>query len=404
VIDEVELEQTAVTRDGAPYRPLIRIRGFECWPAKPLADQFDPEEYDQALRAEEFFQRPKHPRTVRLSRRGRPSASGAGMGAPIIDGFDKVIFAIPVACAPFLCEELARDPRNLWSKQDQIGTTQTVAVQLWSKYSLDELGWRDPPPLLSLFWDPLNTWCDMSQVLPREPWPPESRPVMTAYFCGPFPHEWIAPERERFNPAVDEKWREQIARQLNAAESTLFEHLAELWPSFGTPLGSGHKQVQNWNVLFDPGNRAGEGRRLAQYARANFDPQQRCTLALPGETQNRISADDTGYANLAVAGDWIANEILVACFEGTVQGGLRAARAVAGQKSLYRIIGEPLLNPGRSLRRGSRRSPPREPPAPPVRESGPARVDRESRPPVAAERSRGSAAVFGSGAEVPRRT
>jgi uncharacterized protein with NAD-binding domain and iron-sulfur cluster len=396
VIDEIELQQTATPANGASYDPLIRVNDFECWPDKPIAERVDPDDYDDALHAEEFFHRPRHPRVVRLSRRGRLSTSGAVGGASVVDEFDKVIFAIPVACAPYLCEELARDPRNRWSLQGHIGTTQTVALQLWSKYSLAELGWRDPPPLLSLFWDPLNTWCDMSQVLAREAWPTESRPVMTAYFCGPFPHEWIAAERERIFPEVDERWREQIARQLAGAENTLFAHLAELWPSFGTPLESGHKQVQNWNIVFDPANRAGAGRRQALYSRANFDPHQRCTLALPGETENRISADDTGYANLAVAGDWIANEVFVACFEGTVQGGLRAARATSEDKSRYRIIGERLLNPGRGGRSGSPRPPGVEPLPHPERERRAPPLDGDPPAAAAAERSKGSVQEHGA--------
>jgi hypothetical protein len=99
-------------------------------------------------------------------------------------------------------------------------------------------------------------------------------------------------------------------------------------------------------VLFDPLNRRGPRRLEYQYVRSNVDPQERCTLALPDEGRLRLEADDTGFENLVVAGDWVANGIYAACFEGAVQGGLRAARAVAGPtaRGLYTIEAEQLLN------------------------------------------------------------
>ena len=74
--------------------------------------------------------------------------------------------------------------------------------------------------------------------------------------------------------------------------------------------------------------------------RSNCDPHERCTLALPGTGKLRIAADDTGYRNLVISGDWIDNGIHVACMEGAVMGGIYAARAVSGVK--FPIVGETL--------------------------------------------------------------
>jgi uncharacterized protein with NAD-binding domain and iron-sulfur cluster len=53
-----------------------------------------------------------------------------------------------------------------------------------------------------------------------------------------------------------------------------------------------------------------------------------------------MRADDSGYANLTIAGDWIDNGIHVACMEGAIMGGIYAARAVAG--IAFPVIGEEL--------------------------------------------------------------
>jgi uncharacterized protein with NAD-binding domain and iron-sulfur cluster len=357
-VELVELARPAPVENGhggsggGEYDPLVRFGEIDCWPSKPVLERIHPEDREDALRAEEFFFQPKAERKVVLRwSRGR---EGGDEGT-----FDKVVFGIPVGCIPYLCGEL--EAHGNWSRQNQVAATQTVAFQMWSKYNLNGCGWKDPPPLLSLFWDPLNTWSDMGQVLDQEQWPEGERPAMLAYFCGPLPHQWPGPESSRLDPTIDERWRLGVGVQAVQARDKLLERLRELWPAAGAP------GVFNWNMLHDPENRKGPARLDAQYLRANFDPHARCTLALPRQSQNRIAADATGYANLTVAGDWTANEVLAACFEGTVQSGVRAARAISENKILYRIIGEDLLNPGASF--GRRGRPPTV--APPARRRRP---------------------------------
>jgi len=351
-VDLVELARPASGGD-AEYDPLVRVGDLDCWPAKPVLDRIHPDDREAALRAEEFFHEPARGRRVTLEHRR---------------DFDKIIFGIPVGCVPYLCGDL--EARGNWARQSDVASTQTVAFQLWSKYPLPRLGWRDPAPLLSLFWDPLNTWSDMGQVIAQEGWPKGQEPAMLAYFCGPLPHEWPGREASRLDPIADRAWRAGVEAQACRARDRLLARLPELWPASGVACPNAAPDVFNWNVLHDPKNRKGEARLDAQYLRANFDPHARCTLALPRQSRNRIAANDTGYANLTVDGDWTANEVLVACLEGTVQSGIRAARAISDQKWLYRIIGEDLLNPGATFgRRPSkeepRRAPPRRPPARP---------------------------------------
>jgi uncharacterized protein with NAD-binding domain and iron-sulfur cluster len=359
VIDGIDIIRLARPLDGTEYDPLINVGGHRCWPSAPVEHRIRPEDRADAREAESFFHRLRSGETLRLQRG---------------QDFDQVVFAIPVACIPFVCEELCLPENSPWRRQQRIEATQTVALQLWDHRSLTELGWRAPPPLLSLFWDPLNTWCDMGQVLPFESWADGQRPRLAAYFCGPLAHRWPGPERWRLDPARDRAWRQDIDAQAEQARQLLLGRLSQLWPAVDRAVGPVHTLgSKGW------------------YLRANYDPHARCTLALPRQSANRISADDTGYANLTVAGDWTANHILVACLEGTVQSAVRAARAVSRRPELYRIIGEELLEPAGarsnagpppSLRtlgrfvpgqvvRASRTSPPSHPPETPAPEEEP---------------------------------
>jgi hypothetical protein len=324
VIDAIDIEQLARPSSGAEYEPLVPVGDLHCWPSAPVLDRIDPRDREQAVHAEEFFYQSRSSTTLRLQRR-KQSGRGDGPGEGT---FDKVVFGIPVACIPYLCSELRA---GNWRSQEAIATAQTVALQIWSKATLSELGWTRPPPLLSLFWDPLNTWCDMSQTLAHEPWSDAQRPAMVAYFCGPLPHQWPGREADRVRGAFDLEWRRRLEAQAEKARDDLLARLGHLWPHFDA---------------------AHRGREL-QYLRVNYDPHERCTLALPRQSKLRIHSDETGFANLTVAGDWTANHLLVPCLEGAVQSGIRAARAVSEERWRYRIIGEDLLDPG-----GARGGPP----------------------------------------------
>ena len=141
----------------------------------------------------------------------------------------------------------------------------------------------------------------------------------------------------------------QIAALRAALESqgdegidNLLQTLPQLLPNVASPPTQ-EPPCFNWSVLLDPQHRTGRARLEAQYPRINFEPSERCTLALPGQTKTHIPAHDTGYTNLVVAGDWTRNGVHAACFEGAVQSGIRAARAVSARPELYPIKAEELL-------------------------------------------------------------
>ncbi len=78
---------------------------------------------------------------------------------------------------------------------EKIKTVRTEAYQLWLKASPEELGWEHPPTLLGNLSDPLNTWGDMSHLLPMENFTANGGEVKNlAYFVGPMPDHIPVPE------------------------------------------------------------------------------------------------------------------------------------------------------------------------------------------------------------------
>jgi uncharacterized protein with NAD-binding domain and iron-sulfur cluster len=315
LVDRVEVLQQAEPVDDT-YDPLYDVKGLPCWPSEPLYERVRDPDRIRGVDLESYYT--DFPgvgtRTLRL-------------GAD----FDRVVLATPVQTLPFLCQEiLDRDAR--WRDMAHgVKAVQTASFQIWVRKDLPDLGWTLPTPILSVYVQPLNTWCDMSQVLPREAWSGDA-PVGVSYFTGAQAGPDLPP------PASD---RQFPARMLADAKSLTLEYLKRslttLWPE---AVDRTDPPALDWNVLFDPADERGEKRVEAQYWRSNCQPQERCTLALPGTARFRMRADDTGYANLSIAGDWIDNGIHVACMEGAIMGGIYAARAVAGVD--FPVIGENL--------------------------------------------------------------
>jgi uncharacterized protein with NAD-binding domain and iron-sulfur cluster len=78
-----------------------------------------------------------------------------------------------------------------------------------------------------------------------------------------------------------------------------------------------------------------------QFWRANIDPTERYVTSPPGSTAARLQAWGSGYANLAITGDWIYTGLNVGSVEGAVMGGRLASHAVSGFPALADIVGFP---------------------------------------------------------------
>jgi uncharacterized protein with NAD-binding domain and iron-sulfur cluster len=166
-------------------------------------------------------------------------------------------------------------------------------------------------PLLGGYLQPFNTWSDMSQVLPREAWPPEREVRSVSYFCGQMPddpnepppsdHAYPRTQRELVQ-ATTERWLDQAGQVL--------------WPNAGDPRSP-------FGLAADL--------LVSRFFRANIDPSERYVLSLAGTTASRPPAHGPDFANLFLAGDWTRNPVLNAgCVESTIAAGMAAARAISG--------------------------------------------------------------------------
>ncbi len=194
-----------------------------------------------------------------------------------------------------------------------VPTVATQAFQLWLTKPVDELGWRGKPDEISgSYVEPLDTYADMSQLLPREAWPANVAPWSIAYFCGAFD--------DRSGESPDKA----DLRALESALDYLRNDVQPLWT-----VAVGPDREFEWSLLVDPDDGEGEQRFNRQYWRANVAGSERYVLTTAGSTANRLAARGSGYANLFLAGDWTLTGLNVGCVEAATMSGLQAASALS---------------------------------------------------------------------------
>ncbi len=295
------------------YSPLIPVKGLPCWPSEPDWSQLRDGE---ALHARGVnFEREPNPlgRAPRTLRRGQD--------------FDEIVLAIPVGALRDPCAELVDDPGNPGFREmiEQSRTVMTQAFQLWVTAELtDGLGWRyRDHSVLSSYVEPLDTYSNMTHLLPREDWSEHDGVRGIAYFCGVLPHADIASQED-----ADARAREDALAFLRG-------DLTRIWPGFAT---AGHEI--DWDALADREGRSGSARFDGQFWRANFSGSESFVLTPAGSVRHRLMPDESGYKNLTLAGDWTRNGIDGGSVEAAVTSGLLAARAISGSPERVRgVIG-----------------------------------------------------------------
>jgi uncharacterized protein with NAD-binding domain and iron-sulfur cluster len=243
-----------------------------------------------------------------------------GRGAP--DGFDLVVFGLPISCVPLVAPDLIAHSPGWERAVDYIRTVPTQAMQLWldvDPFATDGLRGI----VASGFVEPFDSWADMSHLVGRER-VRDSRAV--AYFCNVMPD---APPPERGH---ERDWlAAQHALVRFQAERFLNRDLGDLWPQVVHPVTSRF----DWDRLVDPSGGHGPRRLDSQYLRANVEPSERYVLSVPGSSRHRIHPADTGFDNLYAAGDWTLCGLNAGCVEGAVISGMVAANAI------HRAHGDP---------------------------------------------------------------
>jgi uncharacterized protein with NAD-binding domain and iron-sulfur cluster len=313
----LEFDVQALVGGDGEYRPLVDVHGLPCWPSQP--------DYTQLVDGERLAREGWDFESHWDLRKARTRILRVG------EDFDLVVLAVGIGAIPHVAEEiLARDAR--WRAMvDHVGTVATQAFQLWMRADMKELGWRDPPIVLSGFTEPFDSWGDMRHLLVRESWP--HPPHALAYFCNALPDPDAPVSRaDREYPARRrEEVRAQIVRFLD-------RDIVHLWRDAARAPGE-----FRWDVLVDPPgaatDAAGAARFAAQFWTANVNPSDRYSLSLPGSSVYRISPLDRTYDNLTIAGDWTDTGLNAGCVEGAVMAGRLAAHAIAQSPPLRAIVG-----------------------------------------------------------------
>jgi uncharacterized protein with NAD-binding domain and iron-sulfur cluster len=276
-IGTVELGLQA--RGSDDYDPLISVGPLRVWSDTPVFERLR-----EHIAGEFDGDRSAALQTVRLQ---------------VGEHFDDVVLAIPAtAHHHFAAELIAANPRYA-AMVEHTRAVATIAAQWWLTRTPAQLGWRGVPSIVTGAPGVLRTWADMSEVLDAEAWP--QRPAALAYFCGVAPAE-IAVMRERAaaNEAVSQVLHDWAQ-----------ESLPTLWPGAVTP-----------------GGRFDAGLVHAQYVRANVADWERYVLSVPGTIRHRLAPDESGFANLYLAGDWTRNVVNGGSVEGAIASGVAAAEAI----------------------------------------------------------------------------
>jgi uncharacterized protein with NAD-binding domain and iron-sulfur cluster len=305
------------------YTPLVEVHGRPCWPSAPDWTQLDDE---QVARLRALQDDPD----AYVNLESVWSSWGPAEEDPVVLergrdddlGFDRVVLAIPPPALRSICAELIEVDADWRRMVDGVRTVRTQAFQLWLTVPLEKL-WTLPSPVSGAYVEPIDTWADMSHLLPLEDWP-EGSVRLLAYFCGVMPESGAEPPWFR-DPSFPKAKKAEAAA---AMREHLERHLGYMWPGF------------DWGMLHDPSGAGGTDRLDAQYWVANVEPSERYVLSLPGTTDLRLPQREkgSGFENLHLAGDWTRNGINAGCVEAAVMSGLQASRAISGHPAT--IVGE----------------------------------------------------------------
>ncbi len=300
------LEQAHPKPEVGEYDPLTRVKGVPAWPSEPF--------YDQLAEGKALQDGKINLESAWTTWTGKSSSLEAGKD------FDAVILGLSLAAVRDVAPEILAAGGPLAKMLKKVQTVQTGALQLWFSGDAAGIGAPPTPRICSSYAQDLNTWADMSFLLPREDWPAGSAPGFIAYLCGEFPDADVIPPFS--DPSFPDR---ELERFTQAAASWLETNAGHIWTKTGPSEGS-----FDWSALFDPSGGNGPARLLSQYRRVNIDPTERYVLSLPGTSRYRLRAGESGYKNLFLAGDWVKTSINAGCVEAAVMAGMDAASALSG--------------------------------------------------------------------------
>ncbi|UVO27601.1 NAD(P)-binding protein [Bradyrhizobium arachidis] len=314
-IETIETTIQATTHSGKVYDPLIWIGQDEklaSWPSHP--------DYAQLVQGNELRKRRIDLESAWTDWTGvRPRTLTRGTD------FDDIVLGIGIGAFDTICKDLVYHKPKWKQMVDAVKTTATVAFQAWTTVGMRELGCKHDRTALSGFELPLDTWADLSLMLPLEEWPLQHAPKGLAYFVGCLVDDQAAPTP----PFSDHTYpARKLAQEQSSMLAWIKAYLPFLWPGIIYPNGT-----IRWDRFFDyrgPYAPPTQERFAAQYSRVNINPSDRYVLSVAGSMFKRMRADESGLDNLYLAGDWVRTGINAGCIEASVMAGRAAAAAIAG--------------------------------------------------------------------------
>ena len=282
-VEAIELVRQVDLQPGLRwYEPLVDVDDLPCFPEWPIAEQLATSVLHNDLETHAASGPAEH--RVEL-RRG--------------EDFDDVVLAVSLGMIPHTCKELLDADARWRAMIDNVGTVATQALQVWTTPTEQEMGWANVGSTVSGYTAPFDTYASMSHLLEHEDWRADP-PAAVSYFCSALQERQV---KAGASDAVDR----------NATEF-LDQYTTPLWPR----MQSGHGGFR-WDQT------------KATYSRANADPSDRYVQSLPGSSAYRMAADESGFENLYLAGDWIDSGLNAGCIEAAVIAGRQAANALAGR-------------------------------------------------------------------------
>ena len=304
--ESISIDIQAHTKSGE-YEPLYPVKDLPCWPNAPFFEQLK-----EGKTLEE--------KNINLEAEANGWTAQQKIQLNLKIDFDRVILGIPVSALPHVCPELVNANSRLKASTEKVTTTATHALQVWLKPDIAGLGFpfrNFGRPLWGPYHQPFDTNADLSNLILRENWPAHLQPGCISYFCGKLDYQLSGDLK-----------KDQI-EGLKSVRMHIEKLIQEGGPVFWPRLADEKGNIR-WELFIDKEERAGEKRLEGQYFRANTDPGELFTLSEKGSSAYRLRADESGFENVVLAGDWTKTGLNVGCVEASVMSGMMASRAICG--------------------------------------------------------------------------
>ncbi len=316
-IEAVNMEEQ-VTLRVPEYDPLQPGGPYLVWPNAPRYEQLDPEQAKRLIEE-----------NIDLESAWSPWKDVRSFTLKKDTDYDLLVLGISIDGLKTVCADIVQHDKRWKDMTENVRTIQTVGVQVWLKPTLKELGmdlkaWGFPDgiePNSVLYSNPLYSWTDMSRNIQQEAWPAGHVPGHLSYYCGTYPEDPVPPFTQHDYPAQERE------RLVALTEQWFRDYMGWFWPN-GTTIE--YPQGVNFDLFMHPTKDDADAREkfLSQFFIVNIDPTNRYVIAWPGTNKYRMRADESGYDNLVLAGDWTNFGLNVGHVEGTVISGLRAAQVI----------------------------------------------------------------------------